>query len=156
MKKVVALLLSMALLPLGICVNADSTGLAEKEDVRIVENFNRDWLFAYGEIEGAEAKVLSEEGWCDIALPHSFSIPYDLNDSKFYVGVGWYRKEFDVPADWSEKFVTIDFEGVFQRTDIYINGVKVPRSKVYGFENVTDSSIPTHEGGYNAFSVDNH
>lgn len=157
MKKFVALITTAALLPLGICVNAESTGGYSKdmaEEIRIEENFNRDWLFAYGEIEGAEAKTLSEEGWCDIALPHSFSIPYDLNDNKFYVGTGWYRKEFMVPSDWSEKFVTIDFEGVFQRTDIYINGVKVPRNKVYGYEHIEDTAIPTHEGGYNAFSVD--
>ncbi len=154
MKKVMALLTTIALLPIGFCVNAEDA-TTEKADtsVRIEKNFNRDWLFAYGEIEGAEAKTLPKEGWCDIALPHSFSIPYDLNDDRFYVGTGWYRKEFLVPASWNEKFITLDFEGVFQRTDIYINGVKVPRNKVYGYENVADMSLPTHEGGYNAFSV---
>lgn len=157
MRKIISLFTAMALFSCCCGVNAETTdGVligGEGETARIEENFNRDWLFAYGELPGSEAMEIDETGWCSVALPHSFSIPYDLNDDRFYIGTGWYRKEFDVPADWSERFITLDFEGVFQRADIYINGIKVPKNKVYGYESATDPSLPTHEGGYSPFSV---
>lgn len=155
MKKIIALLMAITLFPLNFCVTAlaDET-YTSVQNVTIKENFNRDWLFAYGELPGSESVELDDSTWCPVAIPHSFSIPYDLEDDNFYIGTGWYRKDFDVPADWSEKFITLEFDGVFQRTDIYVNGVKVPRNKVYGYENFTDLSAPTHEGGYNYFSVD--
>lgn len=128
--------------------------LFEEETTRISENFNSDWSFSYGDIDGAEAVDFDDGEWTPVAIPHSFSIPYDLNDNSFYIGYGWYRKTFDVSDEWDNKFISLDFEGVFQVADIYVNGNHVPRSKVYGYENITDTSLPTHEGGYSGFSVD--
>lgn len=155
MKKFIALITTITLLPLSFCIaaQADEADTAVQE-VTIEENFNRNWLFAYGELPGSEKVDLDDSDWCPVAIPHSFSIPYDLEDESFYIGTGWYRKEFEVPVTWSEKFITLEFDGVFQRTDIYVNGKKVPRNKVYGYENFTDLSEPTHEGGYNCFSID--
>ena len=96
MKKVMAFLTMVALLPWGFCQNASAIGGVSVKSpvgaIRIEENFNRDWRFAYGELPGSEAKEFDETAWCDIALPHSFSIPYDLDDDRFYVGTTWYRK----------------------------------------------------------------
>lgn len=88
-----------------------------------------------------------------MALPHSFSMPYDLNQSTFYIGYGWYRKDFDIPEDWNDKFISLDFDGVFQTTDIYINGVHIPKTAVYGYEDREAEGEPTHQGGYSGFSV---
>ncbi|MGN0180905.1 MAG: glycoside hydrolase family 2 TIM barrel-domain containing protein, partial [Candidatus Ornithomonoglobus sp.] len=131
-----------------------TVSFAEEETMRISENFNREWSFAYGDMAGAETVDYDDSEWADVALPHSFSIPYDLNQGSFYVGCGWYRKEFEVSADWDDKFISLDFEGVFQVADIYVNGIHVPQSKVYGQEDRTDENEPTHEGGYSGFSVD--
>ena len=155
MKRFLAMFMAMMLFPWGFCVIASAAKAdTAVQDVTIEKNFNRDWLFAYGELPGSESVDLDDSDWCPVAIPHSFSIPYDLEDDSFYIGTGWYRKEFDVPAAWNKKFITLEFDGVFQRTDIYVNGVKVPRTKVYGYENFTDLSEPTHEGGYNYFSID--
>ena len=124
------------------------------EGNREERNFNRDWVFAYGEVPNAEKVEFNADDWCNIGLPHSFSIPYDINDESFYIGKGWYRKEFNIPSTWTDKIISLNFDGVFQRADIYVNGVKIPRCKVYGYETETDKSLPTHEGGYSAFSVD--
>jgi beta-galactosidase len=57
---------------------------------------------------------------------------------KFYVGYGWYRKHFTVPATWSGKSVFLEFQAAFDQAQIYVNGKQVGE----------------HLGGYNGFSVD--
>ena len=37
-------------------------------------------------------------------------------------GIGWYRKEFTVPATSKEKQVSIYFEGVYKNSEVWING----------------------------------
>ena len=72
-------------------------------------NFNREWKFQLGDQPGAEAAGCDDSQWDDIGLPHSFSLPYFLSD-KFYVGYGWYRKHFKVPAKWAGQRLFLEFE----------------------------------------------
>ncbi|MGH7237279.1 MAG: glycoside hydrolase family 2 TIM barrel-domain containing protein, partial [Candidatus Saccharimonadales bacterium] len=37
-------------------------------------------------------------------------------------GIGWYRKTFTVPASSKNKLVYIDFDGVYQKSTVWING----------------------------------
>ena len=48
---------------------------------------------------GAEVSAYDDAKWEDIGLPHSFSMPYFAAGNAFYVGYGWYRKHFDLPAN---------------------------------------------------------
>ena len=57
---------------------------------------------------------------------------------KFYVGYGWYRKHFDVPAAWSGRRVNLEFDGVFQVAELFVNGQR----------------IGEHKGGYTGFTFD--
>ena len=54
------------------------------------------------------------------------------------MGYGWYRKSFRLSEDDLKKCTFIEFDGVFQEAEIYINGQKVG----------------SHVGGYTGFSVD--
>lgn len=121
---------------------------------RITENFNRNWRFTYGDVSGSEKVDFIDDEWAEVALPHSFSIPYDLNDSSFYIGCGWYRKSFYIPADWDGRRISLDFDGVFQTAEIYVNGSHIPCTAVYGYEDRKADGRPTHRGGYSGFSVD--
>jgi hypothetical protein len=100
-------------------------------------NFNRSWKFRLGDVAGAESSDFDDAGWDDANLPHSFSIPYFLSD-KFYVGYGWYRKRFDVPAAWSGQRINLEFDGVFQVAELFVNGNRVGE----------------HKGGYTGFTFD--
>jgi beta-galactosidase len=40
-------------------------------------------------------------------------------------GIGWYRKTFTVPDDYKNKTVKIQFDGVYHRCDVYVNGKHV-------------------------------
>lgn len=102
------------------------------------EVFNRDFEFAY---DFEDSVPYSEERlknlqWKKVGLPHSFSIPY-FRSKTFWVGTGYYKKDFELQLD-SEIRYRLDFEGVFQVCDIFLNGHKVG----------------AHKGGYTGFDVD--
>jgi len=86
-------------------------------------NFNSDWLICVGDIPGGEDIKLDDSKWKHVTLPHAFNEDeafqlaiHDLTDT-----VMWYRKHFRVPADKKSK-VFIEFEGIRQGGDFYING----------------------------------
>jgi hypothetical protein len=111
--------------------------LADQTDFRDILNFNRDWTFQLGDVAGAEAARFDDAKWDAANLPHSFSLPYFASD-KFYVGYGWYRKHFNVPLNWQGKRICLDFDGVFQDAEIFVNGQR----------------IGEHKGGYTGFEFD--
>lgn len=100
-------------------------------------NFNGGWKFIRSDVTGAERMDYDDSAWVNIGLPHNFSIPYEMT-AQFYVGYGWYRREFEVPEEWKDKRVELEFEGVFQVAEVYVNG----------------AAVGTHEGGYSGFVYD--
>lgn len=78
------------------------------------------------------AKDFDDFSWRTLDVPHDFSIEgekvSDSVDSQAYLegGLGYYRKQFTVPASMQgERRISIDFEGVYQNSVIYLNGEKV-------------------------------
>jgi beta-galactosidase len=98
---------------------------------------NREWKFKLGDYKGAESESYNEKDWSDINLPHNFSIPY-FQSMHWYTGYGWYRKYFDVPAQWKSKRIFVEFEGAFRDAWIFVNG----------------KQVGVHRGGYTGFSLD--
>ncbi|XEC96049.1 glycoside hydrolase family 2 TIM barrel-domain containing protein [Paenibacillus tarimensis] len=103
-------------------------------------NVNREWRFIREDWEGfshigPEQTDYDDSNWSHVGLPHSFSIPYFM-ENEWYVGFGWYRKHLDVPSAWMNKIVHLEFDGVFQVAEVYVNGNLAGR----------------HEGGYTGFS----
>lgn len=150
-KRLLALMMSAAMLtPSMSALASDAKSLGGVEQVYSEEaerekegtgreqvNFNRNWKFIRNDVEGAEAVSYDDSSWVDVGIPHNFSIPYEMA-AQFYVGYGWYRKAFEVPEDWKNKKIELEFEGVFQVAEVYVNGQKAG----------------THEGGYSGFVYD--
>ena len=111
--------------------------LATASDLRQIQNFNQSWTFQLGDYPGAEATNYDDSAWENDGLPHCFSMPYFLWP-QFYSGYGWYRKHFTVPADWAGERVSLDFDGVFQDAQVYVNG----------------QLVGEHLGGYTGFCYD--
>lgn len=88
--------------------------------------WNRGWEFRRGDMRT----------WQACHLPHSFSAPYFLGPD-FYVGDGWYRKRLR-PEETQCENLFLDFEGAFQFTDVWLDGVRVGG----------------HRSGYTGFRVD--
>ncbi|HLP05620.1 MAG TPA: hypothetical protein VK152_09345, partial [Paludibacter sp.] len=106
-----------------------------KDEVRIKTSFNRDWKFQLGDPKNAEKSEYDDKTWQNVGLPHSFSTPYFMSPD-FYVGYGWYRKQFDVPVNFTGKKLFLEFEAAFQDAEVFVNGKKAGG----------------HKGGYTAFS----
>ncbi len=124
-------------IPFLLAVLMMGPSCASSNEIREIFNYNREWTFHLGDITGAEAAVFDDTMWDNVNLPHSFSMPYFAAD-KFYVGYGWYRKHFDVPKAWSGKRINLEFDGVFQVAEVFINGRR----------------IGEHKGGYTGFTFD--
>jgi len=88
------------------------------------------WTFATGEFVGAEVPGFDDSAWRDIDLPHDWSIegPYDSaaattgRGGYLPTGVGWYRRSFTLPPGSSDRRFLIEFDGVYENSDVWVNG----------------------------------
>ncbi|MBN2009484.1 glycoside hydrolase family 2 protein [candidate division KSB1 bacterium] len=98
------------------------------------------WKFHKGDIYSAENRSLdTRQGWQDITVPHTWNADDVLTNGNFYYqGIGWYRTEFELPADRDNQRYFLRFDGVSLVTDVFING----------------KYLGEHKGGYSAFCFD--
>ena len=55
----------------------------------------------------------------------NIKVPFWLNPVKHYVGVVWYQKEVNIPADWKEKTLLLELERTHWETTLYVNGTEI-------------------------------
>ena len=90
--------------------------------------FNENWKFFKGDQQNAFQTSFNDKEWRSVELPHDWSIegPFDTKwaSATGYLptGIGWYRKNFTVPAVDKDKKVYIYFEGVAKNGEVWING----------------------------------
>jgi len=97
---------------------------------RIRESFDFGWKFRKGDFPGAEVPEFSDADWRTLDLPHDWSIegPFDEKEPSSFcgaylpTGIGWYRKRFRLPDPYKAKKLTIEFDGVYQLSEVWING----------------------------------
>jgi beta-galactosidase len=76
--------------------------------------------------------------WEKVTLPCPARYEQKLNPGKGqFVGICYYRKKFNIPADIQNKRLAIKFEGAMQMASVWINGKPVMQ----------------HQGGYLPFSI---
>ena len=93
-------------------------------------DFNLDWRFKRDDIAGAEASTFDDAAWDSVATPHSFNdvdsfrviIAHSGGDRGMYKGIAWYRKHFTPPVVPAGGKLFLEFEGMRQAGDIYLNG----------------------------------
>ena len=97
---------------------------------RVTQSFDTDWKFLKGNAENAEKTDFNDSAWKTVNVPHDWSIegPFDEKNPTgpgggyLPSGVSWYRKHFTVsPKDKGKKFF-IGFDGVMEKSDVWING----------------------------------
>ena len=82
-------------------------------------DFNSGWLYGHA---GEKKKP--------VHLPHDAMLmdgrgadePTGSGGAFFRAGIYEYEKEIDVPADWADKTLKLQFEGVMRNTKVYVNG----------------------------------
>jgi len=93
-------------------------------------NFNLNWRFFRDDAASAEAPAFDDSKWATISTPHSFNdvdsfrrmIQHSGGDVGTYKGLSWYRKHFKLPASLSGRLLFLEFEGMRQAGDIFLNG----------------------------------
>ena len=97
---------------------------------RIHDAFDFGWKFFKGDAPGAQQPSFDDSHWRSLDLPHDWSIegPFAPNEpsggSGGYAptGIGWYRKHFRLPASYRDRKVSIEFDGVYQNSEVWFNG----------------------------------
>lgn len=97
---------------------------------RTVSDFDDGWHFHLGDVEHGEAMDLDDSQWRKLNLPHDWSVegkfsrdnPATTAGGALPGGIGWYRKNFTLPKKAGHKMIYIDFDGVYEKSDVWING----------------------------------
>lgn len=100
---------------------------------RLSTTINSSWQF----IKGDTSKASAQNKWAKVAIPHTWNAK-DVFDEEpgYYRGEGWYKKTIFIPTNWQDKEIYLQFDGVGQVAEVYLNGKLVGK----------------HTGGYTAFS----
>ncbi len=91
-----------------------------------------------------------DKSWSQITVPGNWEMAgfspatYGQPDNP----IGLYRLEFDVPADWKDRDVKLNFDGVQNGAEVYLNGRPVD------VDEPTDGKANYHQGGFDAFQAD--
>jgi beta-galactosidase len=97
---------------------------------RTIADFDKGWHFHLGDVNGAELSTFNDANWRNLNLPHDWSIegkfskdnPATPEGGALPGGIGWYRKTFIEPASAKSKRIYVDFDGVYQKSTVWING----------------------------------
>lgn len=121
--------------------------LALNAQIRTQHTLERGWKFIRGDSMDFSNKEYDDSKWQSVIIPHDWAIygPFSINNDKQkvaitqdgqkealehagrtgglpFVGVGWYRLNFEVPEFSSGKNATLVFDGAMSHAHIYING----------------------------------
>lgn len=95
------------------------------------ERINLDWRFHLGDTNGKMPRESNNRGWQRIMLPHDWGVKYPLSPSLASAtgylpgGIGWYQKQLTLPAEDKGKRLFLYFEGVYNRSEVFVNGKSI-------------------------------
>lgn len=115
--------------------------------VRTQQTFKRGWKFTREDHEDFSARNFNDEKWQSVAVPHDWAIygPFSVDNDKQnlaitqdgqkeamehagrtgglpFVGIGWYRLQFESPSFKEGKKATLIFDGAMSHARVFING----------------------------------
>jgi beta-galactosidase len=149
-----------ALLCASLLTHGGTEAFAQSGAPSSVFNFNPGWKLWVGDSTNAAQPGLDDSTWKDVTLPRPWN-----EDSAFKVaidqhppGIAWYRKHFKLPTDAAGKKVFLEFEGVRQGGEFYVNGRWIGRHEngitAVGFD-ITDIVLPAPQENVVAVRTDN-
>jgi len=95
---------------------------------RVTQDFDDGWRFSRGDFAAAAVPAFDDSGWRTLNVPHDWSIegPFsaDFSSGNGYVpgGIGWYRKHFRPDAKQRDQTFRIEFDGIYDYSEVWING----------------------------------
>jgi beta-galactosidase len=101
-------------------------------------DFDADWRFSRGDFPSAMMSVYDDSAWRQVNLPHDWSVegPFEasLGSATGFApgGIGWYRKHFKLDPAHKGKLISIEFDGIYKHSQVWINGQFVG-GRPYGY-----------------------
>ena len=100
-------------------------------DVNVKVETNKVAVIAYTDVD--KAATFKPEDWKEVNLPHDWCVEGTfVNDNSIgsspavsgYLpgGIGFYRKEFEIPETDKGKKISIEFDGIFRNSTVWVNG----------------------------------
>jgi beta-galactosidase len=89
-------------------------------------------IIAVRVFDGIMGGGIYDEGKSIIEGPFESTCPGSSGAGYINAGTGWYRKEFKMPDDLKDKRVSIEFDGVYMNSDVWINGYHLG-NRPYGY-----------------------
>ncbi len=148
-----AALVAVALSPIAPAAADDGEGNGKRG--RQVIDLTRDWKFALAnpggievppEFADAHLPAYDDSAWRRLDVPHDWSIELDptagpgtsAGTGFLQGGLGFYRKQFELSPDLAGQEISIEFDGVYMNSEVYVNG----------------QLVGTHPYGYTGFAFD--
>jgi len=145
-------LVALGLLP-GKC-------LGQPQASRIKYNFNSGWRVLVGDAQGADQPEFDDSQWKRVTTPYAWNedSAFRVSIHDLPVGVAWYRKTFRMPAGSARQKVFIEFEGIRQAGEVYLNGTFIGRHEdgvmAFGFD-ISETVKPAPAENVLAVRTDN-
>lgn len=95
---------------------------------RTVIPLDSGWRFSRADVGNAAMPALDDSAWRVVDLPHDWSAEGPFNagngSGNGYApgGIGWYRKHFTLASDLAGRLATIEFDGVYDHAEVWVNG----------------------------------
>ncbi|SHF91692.1 protein of unknown function [Flavobacterium fluvii] len=92
------------------------------------KKINDNWKFTLEDAPDAQNATYNDSKWQSVNVPHDWSVEGQLSPTLAsctgYLpgGIGWYRKNIEIPKSKSGEKVYFYFEGVYNRSEVFING----------------------------------
>ena len=124
----------------GRPTGADRARLTARAAGSRVTDFGQGWKFALvnpygitdpgGTYANAQDPGFDDSGWRQLDVPHDWSIelaPVDNASTSSATGflpggLAWYRKHVTLPKSLAGQRISIEFDGVYRNSDVYLNG----------------------------------
>jgi beta-galactosidase len=125
-----AIFLGMALIAGIPSAVADAPVFTPPDSPRVTYSFNPGWKFIKQDVPGSDAPGFDDSKWDDVSTPHTYNdvdsfrniITHGSGDTGTYHGPAWYRKHFKLPASAKDGKVFLEFEGIRQAANFFVNG----------------------------------
>lgn len=89
-----------------------------------------------GHVDGPAAPKFNDSSWRKVDLPHDWAVELPFVNDPILVehgakplgreypetSIGWYRKEFNLPASDLGRQITVEFDGIFRNATVFFNG----------------------------------
>lgn len=92
------------------------------------KRINDNWKFMLQDVPDAQKVTYNDTKWQSVNVPHDWSVEGRLSPTLAsctgYLpgGIGWYRKIVNIPQTKQGEKVYLYFEGVYNRSEVFING----------------------------------